>query len=433
MYGSRSLEGASLKQDVKKRRTEIVVLLVALSVMTYFDRSIITIAGPGIIKEFSLSETQMGAVYSAYLLSYTLLMVPGGRLADRFGPRRVLAFMALGSAVFTGLTALGGRPGLGAYLGVIPSFLAIRLALGACAAPEYPASGRMNANWMQPSQRARVWGWIASGAGIGGAFSPLLFSFMSVRYGWRTAFWISAAASAILGAVWYFRARDYPGENGQMAVPPSPSVRARPPWKELLTNRDLMLLSASYFAVAYFDYIFFYWLYYYFGQIRHMGMEQGAIYTTLMWVAWFVITPIGGWASDLAVTRYGRARGRRLVPMVALTLSAFLLFAGANLTSTAAVVTVLCLSLGFAASTEGPFWATAIDVGGEHAGTSGAILNTGGNLGGLLAPVVTPFIASKAGWSWGLYAGSIIVMMGVAAWPFIGRSERAASTPSRHS
>jgi ACS family D-galactonate transporter-like MFS transporter len=84
---------------------------------------------------------------------------------------------------------------------VIPSFLAIRLALGACAAPEYPSSGRMNANWMPLSHRARVWGWIASGAGIGGAFSPLLFTWMSGRYGWRGAFWISAVASAILSLV----------------------------------------------------------------------------------------------------------------------------------------------------------------------------------------------------------------------------------------
>src|SRR5260370_42696252 len=98
--------------------------------MTYFDRIIITVAGPGIIKEFGLSETQMGSVYSAYLLTYALFMIPGGRLADLLGARRVLAFMALGSALFTGLTAVAGRPWMGAYIGIIPSFLAIRLLLG---------------------------------------------------------------------------------------------------------------------------------------------------------------------------------------------------------------------------------------------------------------------------------------------------------------
>src|SRR5260370_39725315 len=165
-----------VNQQSHNRRSGVVILMILLSVMTYFDRTIITIAGPGIIKEFSMSETEMGAVDSAYLLTYAVLRVPGGRLADLFGPRLVLTFMALGSALFTGLTALGGRPGLGAYIGVIPSFVAIRLATGACAAPEYPSSGRMNANWMPLSHRARVWGWIASGAGIGGAFFPPPFT-----------------------------------------------------------------------------------------------------------------------------------------------------------------------------------------------------------------------------------------------------------------
>jgi MFS family permease len=142
-----------------------------------------------------------------------------------------------------------------------------------------------------------------------------------------------------------------------------------------------------------------------------------------MWMAWFVMTPIGGWASDRATARYGRTAGRRLVPIIGLTLSAILLYIGTNLTDTTLVVTTLCLSLGFAAGSDGPYWAAAIDAGGEHSGVSGAILNTGGNLGGLLAPVLTPLIASQAGWSWGLYAGSLIVMIGAAMWFFIGTAE----------
>ncbi len=54
----------------------IVILMVAFSVMSYFDRTIMSIAGPGIIKEFSLSETQMGSVYSAFILSYAILVIP---------------------------------------------------------------------------------------------------------------------------------------------------------------------------------------------------------------------------------------------------------------------------------------------------------------------------------------------------------------------
>src|SRR5262245_40178103 len=96
----------------------IAALLFALSVINYFDRTILSVAAPSIMKEFSISPTSMGAVFSAFLISYTILMTPGGRLSDRFGPRNMLAIMAIGSGILTALMPLGGTPGLGALIGI---------------------------------------------------------------------------------------------------------------------------------------------------------------------------------------------------------------------------------------------------------------------------------------------------------------------------
>src|SRR5881396_1330598 len=147
----------------------VALLMLAFSVMSYFNRTIMSIAGPAIMKEFSLSETAMGSVYSAFLFSYAVLMIPGGHLADRFGPRLVLTVMGLGAALFTGLTALGGKPGLGTYLGIVPSFFLVRLAMGFFTGPLYPSCAKTKANWIPERLRARVWGLIAAGAGLGGA------------------------------------------------------------------------------------------------------------------------------------------------------------------------------------------------------------------------------------------------------------------------
>jgi len=99
------------------------------------------------------------------------------------------------------------------FTGVIPSFVIVRMAMGICAAPTYPAIARMNANWMPVSVRARVWGWVACGAGIGGACSPLFFSRVSASWGWRGAFCVAAGASATLGLIWFRFVRDYPAED----------------------------------------------------------------------------------------------------------------------------------------------------------------------------------------------------------------------------
>ncbi|MGI8991981.1 MAG: MFS transporter [Bryobacteraceae bacterium] len=410
---------------ISRKQAGLVALLFGLSVMSYFDRTIMSIAGPGIMNEFGLSETQMGGVYSAFLISYALLMIPGGRLADRFGPRVVLTGMAVGSALFTGLTALGGKPGLGALIGVIPSFILIRLALGVSTAPLYPACARMNANWMPAAQRARVQGIIAAGAGLGGAVSPILFTYLIGRIGWRLSFCVAALATGALGAAWLLSDRDRPEPSS--GAPSSESQRAATPWRMLLTDRNILLLTLGYIAVDYFEYIFFFWIYYYFGEIRHLGANRSAIYTTVLFLTWLVMTPIGGWVCDRMSARLGRKAGLRIVGISGLLLSAILLFAGANVSGTIPAVAVMSLALGFASCSDVTFWAGTIEVAGEHVGAACGIMNSGGNLGGFVAPILTPFIASFAGWTWGLYFGSLVALGGAAAWLFIDPTRRAGT------
>src|SRR5256885_16407891 len=109
------------RDSSSRKEIVVVALMIAFSVMSYFDRTIMSIAGPQIMKEFDLSATQMGSVYSAFILSYAILMIPGGHVADRLGPRLTLLLVNLSAALFTALTALGGRPGLGSLLGVVPA------------------------------------------------------------------------------------------------------------------------------------------------------------------------------------------------------------------------------------------------------------------------------------------------------------------------
>src|SRR3954469_12959822 len=102
------------------KQIAIVLLLFGFSVMSYFDRTIMSIAGPDIMREYGLSETQMGTVYSAFIAAYAVLMIPGGHVADVLGPRMTLLLMGALAGLFTGLTPLTGRAGIGALFGAFP-------------------------------------------------------------------------------------------------------------------------------------------------------------------------------------------------------------------------------------------------------------------------------------------------------------------------
>jgi len=404
----------------------VVALMLAFSVGSYFNRTILSIAAPTIMQEFSLSETEMGTVFSAFLFSYTLLMIPGGKLADRFGPRRVLAGMAFGSALFTALTAVGGRPEIAAWVGVVPSFLILRLGMGVATAPLYPATGKMNAEWMAPEQRGRAQGVVNAGAGLGGAVAPVLFHWMIGRFGWRLSFVLAGAATAASGLLWLALVREPAGRPAAGADAPKAST----PWKALFGNRSLMWLTVGYFMVCYFEYIFFYWIYYYLGKIRGLGEEQSAVYTTALFLTWFVMMPLGGWASDRAVRRWGSRRGMRLVGTSGLALAALLLWAALGVESTAAAVALMSLALGCAACSDVVFWAAVMEIAGRDVGAACGILNTGGNLGGFIAPMLTPWIASFAGWSGGLYFASGVAMAGALSWlGFLPERDRRDKAP----
>ncbi len=412
-----SITGRKSDMASYRRQIPVVALMIACSVMSYFDRTIMSIAGPDVMKEFALSTTQMGSVYSAFILSYAILMIPGGHVADRIGPRLTLLLMNLSAALFTGLTAFGGRPGLGSIVGVWPALIAIRLGLGAGTAPLYPACARMSAHWIPIAHQGAVQGLIIAGASLGGAVSPLLFSRLIRLYQWRMSFLIAALATAGLAVLWFWSVRDHPAG----AQVNSPIQQAPAAWRRLFANSSLMLLTLAYFALNYFEYIFFYWIYYYLGEVRHVGLARSATHTTIIFLTMGIMMPLGGWISDCVTRSRGAKFGRRVVPMIGMTLGALLLYAGTVVPGTAAVVISLSLAIGFASWCEGPFWACAIEVSDKQVGAACGILNTGGNAGGFLAPVITPYIAARAGWPRGLYSGSLMAILGVVACYFVFR------------
>lgn len=385
----------------------IAALMFGLTVINYFDRTILSVAAPGIMKEFSLSPTSMGAVFSAFLVSYTLFMTPGGRLSDRFGPRNMLAVTALGSGLLTALMPLGGTPGLGSLVGIIPGLVIIRLGFGIFTAPLFPAAARMNAISMPPSQRARVLGFVNAGAGFGSAVSPILFSAMLVRLGWRPSFVLAGLTAVLLGVLWL------------VTVPDSTAAtRAaqRPHWAVLLRNPNMRWLIGGFAALDYYEYIFFYWLFYYLGEVRKFSPGDTALYTTFPFLAWVVMMPLGGWLADRLVARKGIKQGLRWVAVVAFLISVFGLIAALNVAETNSLVALLSLSFGFAAIADVVFWVAVISIGGTQAGAAAGLMNTGGNLGGAIAPFLTPLIASHYGWTAALYVGAFVALTGMVAW-----------------
>lgn len=395
--------------------TRIIVMLFGMVVISYFDRTVLSIAAPTVMKEFGFSEQQMGWIMSAFLWSYASMMIPGGRLSDKLGTRRTLTGALAGSGLFTALAALGGG---------FATLFAARVGFGVGQAPLFPAVNKTNAIWSRPDQRARVQGLVASGAGLGSALSPFAVTWIIAWSGWRAAFVLAGVVSILSAWMWWTFASDAP--NAQYA-------QAKPaPWRTLLTNRNLLLLTLGFTALDYYEYIFFYWVFYYFGEIRKMSANDTAMYATIFFLTWLVMTPFGGWTADFLSKKWGRKAGLRAAAMGFLIASAIVMVIGTGSEDSKTAAVLMSLAFGLCSCSDVNFWASTIEVMGDQAGAAGGIMNAGGNFGGALAPVCTTLIAASYGWTSGLYFGCAIAMIGVVVWLFIDTKTNDHASATLH-
>lgn len=405
----------------------MVSLLVGFAVVCYFLRVNITIAGEPIRHQFHLSKVQLGWVFSAFLFSYTIFMTPGGAWVDRWGPRRVLAVAGVSWAILTLLTAY--LPGVIFFsvTSVLAALVGLRLMLGVCQAPTFTAATKAIANWMPMSERATANAFAQAGALLGSAIAAPVVSWLMVRFGWRTTLAMTSVTAPVLVAIWWRHAKDHPTEHTSVTAtelalighPAGDTAGSRPPpgsWKLLLVSGQAWRLFAAYACECYLGYLFIWWCYIYFVEVRKFTLVMGGIATAAPFLLGTISTPTAGFLSDRLVVKLGLRRGRQIVPMIALTGAAILAFAGVRVRS--AGMAVLLLSLGAALTwmNEGPIWAGMTDLAAPIAGVAGGFLNTGGNLGGALAALLTPWIAKELGWDVAFGVASVCALAGAALW-----------------
>src|SRR5262249_2213877 len=154
-----------------------------------------------ILKDHPSYEKQMGWVYSAFLITYTICMTPGGWFSDRVGIRIALAVVGFGSALFAALTGATGLIFTSIGL-LIAALIGVRALMGVPNAPLPPAGARAVAYWLPPASRSGANGLVVGAFSIGIAASYLLFGRMMEWFGWQGAFMVSGVVTAGLSMVW---------------------------------------------------------------------------------------------------------------------------------------------------------------------------------------------------------------------------------------
>ena len=412
----------------------LVFWMLVISAVSYLDRVNISIAGPSIEHDFHLDHIQLGWVFSAWVLGYALFQAPSGRLADRFGPRKILLLGTVWWAVFTALTALAPAN----IAGSLAILVLVRFLLGVGESIVYPASNRLVAAWIPSHERGLANGLIFAGVGLGAAVTPPLIAYIIYHYGWRWSLSACGLIGLVIGGLWFLIARDEP-EQHPWASPKEvsyisaglPNVEKQSlPWLTILGSRNVWVVTASYFGFGYVAYIFFTWFFTYLSTVRGLNLKASAGYAMLPFAAMAVCSSIGGWISDRLTKAYGKRVGRCFTACAATVLAAVFVAVGTHVADARLASVVLAGGAGALYLSQSAFWSVSSDIGGRSAGSVSGVMNMGGQLGGATTASLTPFVAKHFGWGMSFWVAAGFCFLGALAWLLVDPDEQLKSTAS---
>src|SRR3954466_4654467 len=405
-----------------RARNIAVAFTIVLAIITYIDRVCISMAAPSISKDLGLSAIQMGWAFSVFGWAYALFEIPGGWLADRLGPRRVLMRIVIWWSFFTAATGWAWN---------LTSLLVTRTLFGMGEAGCFPNLTRIFTMWLPQHERERAQANLWLAARWGGAVPPLLCTYVLDYVTWRRAFELFG----LLGVVWaiafyrWFRddPRTHPKVNAaELALMPpareSAIAHGPTPWAALTSSRSVWLLGAQYIALSYGWYFYVTWLPTYLREVRGTSVKMGALLAGLPLLLGGVGCMISGWV----VPRLARVVGtmglaRKIVAVIGFVGASASVILFTRIVDPATAMIVLGIAGMFNDFVMPPAWAACMDVGGRYSGTVSGSMNMMGNIAGALSPLGVGYLLAWTGQNWTMtfYVSAAVYSLGAVCWLFL--------------
>ena len=401
---------------VRPTRTRHVVLalIVAAYMITYMDRVNLASAVPVIQKDMGLSMVTIGWIFAAFRWGYAFFQIPGGWLGDRIGGRRALALVVVWWSVFTSLTAFAWNA---VSLGMC------RFLFGVGEAGAFPIATRSLSGWMLPTERGFAQGLTHAASRVGAALTPALVVMMMIRFGWRAPFFLFGLIGLVWAAAWFWYYRDMPAEHRYInaaergLIEDSVGIRhatARTvPWRLILSSPSLWTLSLMYFCYGYSIDIYLDWFPKYLNEHRGFNLTEMGIYASLPLLAGAAGDLFGGWISDECAKHWGNLKlARRAVAFAGFLLAAVFILPATLTSHSTASVLYSCVAVFGLEVTVGVSWAIPLDIGGDYAGSVASVMNTFGNLGSAVSPVLLAYLVGYYGWNTPFLVCSVLCIAG---------------------
>ena len=386
------------------RRWPIVGLLFTASLINYLDRASLSLALPTISLDLHLDPTLKGVLLSSFFWSYAFMQIPVGLAVDRYPIRWFYAGMF-------GLWSLAC--GLTGWVRNLTAFLALRIVLGIGEAIYYPGGTKTVSLLFEPNHRGLPSGIFNSGTRAGIVVGGILLPWMIVHFGWRSMFAVLGFGSLMWLIPWV---AIVPGD-----LRPARS-HGKTTWRLPPFNRNLLGICLGFFSFDYFLYLLLTWLPDYLVQVRHLSLMKAGFYSAMPFVVFTLGEACGGWLGDILI-RHGcdETRTRKLIVTFAFLCGLLLIPAVAVENAEWAIGLIIGACCAGLAMGNLIAMVQNIAPAREIAAWAG-LQNFAGNVGGILAPLVTGILISRTGsYIPGFAIAALVLVSGILPyWLLVG-------------
>jgi ACS family glucarate transporter-like MFS transporter len=403
------------------RRGWIALLIFTAVIINYIDRIALSVAAKPIVAEFGFTPVEMGYLFSGFLWTYVVCLIPLGLLVERVGAKRMVGG---GIAIWSAATALT------AAAGGFVSILAARLAMGASEATTFPAGGRVIRDWFPERERGLVTTLFNGGSSAGPAVGAIVTAALVSSFDWRTAFIVLGATGFVWLAAWLIwyrtpeqaswlpapeRARILAERDGTAATTrdPEPSSLGY-----LLSQRSVWGLVITQACLVYTAYLFLTWLPTYLQSTRELSTMNTGYLTAVPYLMTIVLGMGIARVSDRMLSSDDIQAGRRRNFVAAMAALALLILLAPLVGSLWQLLIVLTLVLTGSNTGAGLNFTLASDLLRNPRDVSRVIAITafGGNLFGLIAPIITGYVVSgTGGYTWAFRIAAALLLCGCLA------------------
>jgi ACS family glucarate transporter-like MFS transporter len=410
-----------------RTRFRVAGILMLLAAVTYLDRVCISVLAPHIQRDFGLNKEQMGLVFSAFAIAYAGFELVSAWWGERIGARRVLTRIVIWWSCFTMATAASWN---------YASLLVIRFLFGAGEAGAWPNAALAFSKWIPLKERGRTQGFFFAAAHLSGGVTPLLVAALLTWLPWRGVFLVFGAVGFLWAFAWYRWFRDEPREHKSVNVAEAELIEAERRivthghsgaglWRVLAGSPNVWFLCLAYFSNSYGSYFVMTWLPTYLAEQRGFQKEALSLFAGLPLLLSVFGDISGGAITDYMTRRFGLRIGRCSVSMVGYALAGVAMFASVRSDSPAVAATLIALAVAASMFTLSSSWAACMDIGGEHTAILSAAMNTTGQIGSIISPIVTAWVVTQfASWQAPLLIMGGLYFLSAALWALVDPRKR---------